>query len=69
MRFNYILSAGLDSGVAIAVIVIFFTLQLPKGGTDLNWWGNLVYTKTADYLGLPFTQLQEGETFGPTVFS
>lgn len=41
MRYNYILSAALDAGVAIGVIVIFFTLQYPKGGVELNWWGNL----------------------------
>lgn len=41
MRYNYILSAALDAGVAIAVVVIFFVLQYPKGGIELNWWGNL----------------------------
>lgn len=41
MRYNYILSAALDAGVAIGVVVIFFCLQYPKGGIELNWWGNL----------------------------
>lgn len=40
MRYNYILSAALDSGVAFALIMIFFTLALPKGGIQLEWWGN-----------------------------
>lgn len=40
MRYNYILSAALDAGVAISVIVIFFCLQFPKNGFELNWWGN-----------------------------
>jgi OPT family small oligopeptide transporter len=40
MRYNYILSAALDAGVAIGLIVIFFCLQYPKGGIELNWWGN-----------------------------
>jgi hypothetical protein len=45
MRYNYILSAALDASVALALIVIFFTLQYPKNGTiGLNtiqsWWGN-----------------------------
>ena len=39
MRFNYILSAGLDSGVAIAVLVIFVTMIYPKGEINLKWWG------------------------------
>ncbi|KAG2117614.1 OPT oligopeptide transporter [Suillus clintonianus] len=53
MRYNYILSAGLDAGVAISLIVIFFTLQMPKGGITLNWWGNTVWMNTADALGTP----------------
>lgn len=40
MRYNYILSAALDSGVAFGVLMIFFTLVLPRGGIQLNWWGN-----------------------------
>jgi OPT family small oligopeptide transporter len=40
MRYNYILSAALDSGAAMASIVIFLVLALPKGGIELNWWGN-----------------------------
>ena len=40
MRYNYILSAALDAGVALSVIIIFFTVQYPKGGFELNWWGN-----------------------------
>ena len=40
MRYNYILSAALDGGVAIASILIFFCLIYPKGGINLSWWGN-----------------------------
>lgn len=69
MRYNYILSAALDSGVAIALIVIFFSLQLPKGGVTLNWWGNTVWQNTLDAIGAPFTTLQPGQTFGPTTWS
>ena len=66
MRYNYILSAALDSGVAISLIVIFFALQLPKGGTiNINWWGNTVWQNTLDSHGAPFYTLQPGETFGP----
>jgi len=42
MQYNYILANALDSGTAISMIVIFFTLTLPKrGGIVLNWWGNM----------------------------
>ncbi|KDN37828.1 hypothetical protein RSAG8_09882, partial [Rhizoctonia solani AG-8 WAC10335] len=66
-----VLSAALDSGVAISIVVIFFCLQYPKNGTIgensvLKWWGNTVYTNTADSHGTPLRVLAPGETFGPT---
>lgn len=39
MRYNYILSAALDAGVVIALIVIFFAIQYPTDA-QVNWWGN-----------------------------
>lgn len=69
MRYNYIMSAGLDSGIAIAFIVIFFAVQFPKGGINLNWWGNTVWQNTLDSDGAPFYTLAPGETFGPTTWS
>ncbi|EJC97675.1 OPT oligopeptide transporter [Fomitiporia mediterranea MF3/22] len=69
MRYNYILSAALDSGVAISLIVIFFSLQLPKGGITLDWWGNTVWMKTLDAMGAPFFTLAPGEIFGPSTWS
>jgi hypothetical protein len=69
MRFNYILSAGLDAGVAIALIAIFLMVQTPKGGINLNWWGNLVWLNTADALGTPMRVLEPGQTFGPAAGS
>jgi hypothetical protein len=42
MQYNYIIANALDAGTAISMIVIFFTLTLPKrGGIVLNWWGNM----------------------------
>lgn len=32
-KFNFILSAGLDSGTVLSGVLIFFALQLPKDGT------------------------------------
>ncbi|GBE78430.1 OPT oligopeptide transporter [Sparassis latifolia] len=65
MRYNYILSAALDAGLALGLILIFFCLQLPKNGITLNWWGNTVWTKTFDALGMPFYSLPPNATFGP----
>ena len=65
-----ILSAALDASYSISMVVIYFTLQYPENGRiGLNsiqtWWGNTVYTKTADFKGTPFNTLAEGQTFGP----
>ncbi|KAF9817514.1 hypothetical protein IEO21_03365 [Rhodonia placenta] len=64
MRYNYILSAALDSGLAFSLVFIFFFLQYIKGGFTLNWWGNTVWQNTYDAMGMPF-MLPNG-TFGPT---
>jgi len=69
-KYNYILSAALDAGVALSVILIFFCLQFPKNGqigidTIQAWWGNNVMWNTADGLGTPMKVLAEGEKFGP----
>lgn len=65
-RFNFVTSAALDGGTVLSTVFIFFTLHLPKnGGLFINWWGNNVYTNTADWLGLPFKDAPP-EGFGPT---
>ena len=69
MRYNYILSAGLDAGVAISMIVIFFCLQFPKGGVNLSWWGNDFWQTTADAMGLPLLMPPVNGTFGPSTWS
>ncbi|EAU93222.2 glutathione transporter [Coprinopsis cinerea okayama7 len=66
MRYNYILSAALDAGLGIGMIIVFFTLQMPKGGVQLNWWGNEVWLNTADANGVPLRTLAEGEIIGPS---
>ncbi len=65
-----VLSAGLDAGFAVSLIVIFFTLQYPKNGTiGLDsiqaWWGNVVYVNTGDFKGVADKPLAKGQTFGP----
>ncbi|KAG6336421.1 hypothetical protein ID866_2664 [Astraeus odoratus] len=57
-KYNYVLSAALDSGLACSIVLIFFCLQFPKNGTiGLNsiqkWWGNTVFLNTADAKGTP----------------
>ncbi|KAJ9409496.1 hypothetical protein DTO045G8_2851 [Paecilomyces variotii] len=66
-KYNYVLSAALDSGVATSAIVIFFTLVLP--GVSLNWWGNNVSSNTVDGKGTPWKELGANQTFGPSTWS
>jgi hypothetical protein len=68
-----ILSSSLSASYAISCMTIFFVLQYPKNGTiGLNsiqkWWGNVVYTNTADYRGVPLKTVPNGETFGPSTW-
>ncbi|PPQ99373.1 hypothetical protein CVT24_009203 [Panaeolus cyanescens] len=68
-KYNYVLSAALDAGVAVSAVLIFFCLQYPRNGTiGLNniqvWWGNTVPFETADAHAKPLWTLAEGQTFG-----
>ncbi|SCZ95997.1 BZ3500_MvSof-1268-A1-R1_Chr8-1g09935 [Microbotryum saponariae] len=68
-KYNFVLSAGLDSGTIIGGIVIFLALVLPKGGTIfVDWWGNTVFTNTLDFLGNSFKVPPE-EGFGRTTWN
>lgn len=67
MRYNYILSAGLDAALAIGSFLIFFCLVYP--GVQLMWFGNEVGGTTADAQGVALVQVGEGEVFGPRVWA
>ncbi|KAJ5778327.1 hypothetical protein N7520_001573 [Penicillium odoratum] len=65
-EYNFITAAGLDTGLILSTIVIFFAITLP-GVAVPNWWGNTAPFETMDSL---YTAIQKtvtgGETFGPT---
>lgn len=63
-KYNYLLSASLDSGLAITTFLVFFCLTYP--GVNLKWWGNSIAYETADGLGTPLDVVPEGQTFGPS---
>jgi OPT family oligopeptide transporter len=70
-KYNYILSAALDSGVALGAVLVFFTLQFPKDGTIgannvLKWWGNVGAFNNTDGNSVPLKTVAPGMTFGPT---
>ncbi|KAJ7876857.1 OPT oligopeptide transporter [Mycena olivaceomarginata] len=62
-RYNYLLSAGLDTGVAFATIIIFFALSYQ--GIKLVWWGNTVNFTTFDGKSVPWKKVAKGAFFGP----
>lgn len=39
-KYNYITAAGLDAGLIIATIIVFFAITLPNV-TIPQWWGNV----------------------------
>ena len=67
-QYNYLTSAGLDCGLIICTIVIFFALTLPS--VDLPpWWGNVQVFETLDATGMAIRKMvAPGETFGPKVW-
>ncbi|KAF2670668.1 small oligopeptide transporter [Microthyrium microscopicum] len=68
-NYNYILSAALDTGLALCTIVIFCTLTMTKTEPP-SWWGNNVVSTTLDSQGTAIRKvLPDGEKFGPPVGS
>ena len=65
-KYNYLLSASLDAGLAITTFFLFFCLYYP--GVNLSWWGNNIADLTADGLGTPLVTVPEGSTFGPSTW-
>jgi len=73
-KYNYVLSAALDAGTAVGVLLVFFCLEYPLNGsigqnTIRSWWGNQVYKQTADWKNTPLKILPAGQTFGPSLIS
>ncbi|OJD37513.1 small oligopeptide opt family [Diplodia corticola] len=62
-KYNYVLAAALDTGTALAGIVIFFCVTYP-GGVFPDWWGNTVYLQTADADGVPYLDMPAQGYFG-----
>ena len=66
-NYNYLTSAGLDTGLAICTILIFLTLQLTNQNAP-DWWGNNVITNTLDAQGEAVQIVLEQGTFGPATW-
>ncbi|CAG7956299.1 unnamed protein product [Penicillium salamii] len=63
-KYNYVLAAALDTGLALSGIVIFFCISYP-GAHFPKWWGNTVYLNTADAEGVAYMAVPSIGHFGP----
>jgi OPT family small oligopeptide transporter len=63
-KYAMTLSAALDSGLAFAVIVVFFAFIYPGWVDGFRWWGTEIYKQGCDWIACPYTQLEPGQTFG-----
>ncbi|TVY43677.1 Glutathione transporter [Lachnellula subtilissima] len=64
-RYNYLLQAAMDTGTALATIIIFFCLSY--NNVKLNWWGNTVGSNTDDAKSVPWLKVAKGHHFGKGV--
>ncbi|KAF2673510.1 OPT superfamily oligopeptide transporter [Microthyrium microscopicum] len=64
LKYNLTLSAALDSGLAVGVLVIFFALVYPGFADGFSWWGTEVYKQGCDWKACPYKEVPSGG-FGP----
>jgi oligopeptide transporters, OPT superfamily len=65
MQYSYVLSAGLDVGLALCTILIFLTLNLTKTSFP-EWWGTRIAANTLDMSDSAIRDpVPTGKTFGP----
>ncbi|CCK71289.1 oligopeptide transporter OPT1 KNAG_0G02310 [Huiozyma naganishii CBS 8797] len=62
-KYNFVMGAAVETGVAIAVVIIFLCVQYPAG--NIKWWGNTVWKNTYDGKYKTYYTLKKNETFGP----
>lgn len=68
LRYNYITSAALDTGLIISTIIIFFSLYLTETSGP-KWFGNVAALSTLDMSESAVQSvLPPGETFGPSTW-
>jgi OPT family oligopeptide transporter len=65
-RLNFLTSSGLDLGLALATLFIFFAFTL-QGIEPPDWWGNRIVGTTMDVQGTAVQMhlLKENKKFGP----
>ncbi|KAJ5624731.1 hypothetical protein N7510_001040 [Penicillium lagena] len=65
-KYAMTLSAALDSGLAFAVVVVFFAFIYPGWAEGLQWWGTEIYKQGCDWIACPYKPLGPGQKFGPS---
>ncbi|KAK9852307.1 hypothetical protein MYU51_008763 [Penicillium brevicompactum] len=63
-KYAMTLSAALDSGLAFAVVVVFFAFIYPGWVDGFKWWGTEIYKQGCDWVACPYKPLEPGQTFG-----
>ncbi|KAI0596921.1 OPT oligopeptide transporter protein-domain-containing protein [Biscogniauxia sp. FL1348] len=62
-KYNFVLSASFSCAVAVAAIIIFFSLQWTE--IEIDWWGNSVTSQGCEGTACTRLTVKEGEYFGP----
>lgn len=57
-KYNMIIAVGLDAGVAIAVIIIYFAITYTGAADGFSWWGNTVQNQGCDAKGCPHLSIE-----------
>lgn len=52
-KYNLVLAVGLDCGVAIAAVLIYFCVVYTGGSDNFSWWGTTVADSSCDSKGCP----------------
>ncbi|CCH41466.1 Oligopeptide transporter [Wickerhamomyces ciferrii] len=66
-KYNLVLAVGLDCGVAIAAILIYFCVVYTGGSENYKWWGTTVAKAGCDAKGCP--HLPKGSIVAPEGWS
>lgn len=53
-KYNLVLAVGLDCGLAIAAILIYFCVVYTGASANFSWWGTTVADSSCDAKGCPF---------------
>ncbi|KAF7503798.1 hypothetical protein GJ744_003239 [Endocarpon pusillum] len=62
-KYTMTMSAALDSGLAFALLIVFFGVVYPGWMDGFRWWGTEVYKMGCDWAACPYRRLGDGEKF------